>query len=209
MNAASLINQTSGKTDFWTPQPIIEAARRTMGWINLDPASSADANKRVRANSFYTEADDGLSNDWFCKVFLNHPFSRTNNPEWINKLVHEYTTTDYRPAKMSEACCITFASTSEKWFKPLLYYPQCFLTPRTDYLLPDGTKLRGVTKGSVVTYLGPNVDRFAEEFKSLGVVKVLHQPKPAIPSPSGHPQKSPLLPGHPASGSAESALPEL
>lgn len=178
MNPSQLINQTSGKTDFWTPQPIIEAARRTMGAIDLDPASSAEANVRVKAGRFYSQENSGLGNQWFGKVFLNHPFGRKENPIWINKLLTAYV--DKALSNVSEACCITFASTSEKWFKPLLYYPQCFLVPRTDYLLPDGTKMRGVTKGSVVTYLGANIDRFAHEFGSLGVVKL---PYPTASSP--------------------------
>lgn len=181
MTNHQLVNQTSGQTDFWTPQPIIEAARRTMGAIDLDPASSAAANERVRATVFFSEVENGLMRDWGVpsspsRVWLNHPFSRVANPAWINRLVNQYSS-----RAIEQACCITFASTSEKWFKPLLYYPQCFLVPRTDYLLPDGTKMRGVTKGSVVTYLGANIDGFAHEFKSLGVVKL---PYPTASSPS-------------------------
>lgn len=70
------------------------------------------------------------------------------------------------------ACCITFASTSEKWFRPLLAFPQCFIHGRTNYRLPDGTIKKGATKGSVVTYLGPEVQRFAAEFRTLGTVKI-------------------------------------
>lgn len=174
MTNHQLVNQTSGKTDFWTPQPIIEAARKTMGAIDLDPASSAAANERVKAAEYFAEG--ALEKWWHGRIWLNHPFSRKENSQWINRLMLEF-----KEDRTTQACCITFASTSEKWFKPLLYYPQCFLVPRTDYLLPDGTKMRGVTKGSVVTYLGANIDRFAHEFKSLGVVKL---PYPTASSPS-------------------------
>jgi len=53
-----------------------------------------------------------------------------------------------------------------------LYFPQCFLQPRTNYYLPDGSLKKGVTKGSVVTYMGPNLKRFREVFTKHGVVKV-------------------------------------
>lgn len=76
-----------------------------------------------------------------------------------------------RHGAVTEACCITYACTSEAWFRPLLLQLQCFCVPRTNYLLPDGTPKPGVTKGSVVTYFGPNGARFAEAFKGFGVVK--------------------------------------
>jgi hypothetical protein len=167
MNNATLINQTSGKVEFWTPQPIIEAARETMGGIDLDPASCFEANQRVKAGAFCTEEDDGLSVEWFGNVFMNHPFSRDGNAKWINKLVSEY-----EAGNVNQACCITFASTSEQWFRPLLEQPQCFLSPRTNYITPDGKVFRGVTKGSVVTYFGHWVDHFRKAFSKLGVVKV-------------------------------------
>ena len=38
--------------------------------------------------------------------------------------------------------------------------------------LTDTFIKRGVTKGSVVTYFGSNVEKFASEFRKLGVVKI-------------------------------------
>lgn len=192
--AHQLINQTSGEVEYYTPVEIIEAARRVMGVFDLDPASSAQANKIVKAIQFFTEADDGLKWNWHGRVWMNHPFHAgwsacdencqrktcekrgyvyrdiPSNQDWVNKIEAEYAL-----GRIIEACCITFASTSEKWFQPLLKHPQCFLHPRTNYLLPDGSTLKGVSKGSVVTYYGNDVDRFAAEFSSLGVVKVAHQ----------------------------------
>jgi hypothetical protein len=168
MNAAQLINQTSGEVEFYTPQPIIEAARETMRYISLDPASSEAANERIGADAIFTKETSGLAQPfWWGNVWMNHPFGRGENEKWIGKL-----TAEFNNGNVNQACCITFASTSEKWFQPLLQYPMCFLSPRTNYLLPDGTVYRGVTKGSVVTYLGPNVDAFRKAFKQLGTVKL-------------------------------------
>lgn len=167
MNASQLINQSSGEVEFYTPSHITDAARKCMLWIHLDPASSEVANRRINATRIFTKEDDGLSKEWNGNVWMNHPFGRGVNDKWINKLVSEY-----ESDRVTEACCICFASTSEAWFRPLMKRPQCFLVPRTNYLLPDGTVYRGVTKGSVVTYFGPNVDRFAESFKHLGEIKV-------------------------------------
>jgi hypothetical protein len=78
----------------------------------------------------------------------------------------------YEARNVIEACCITYACTSEQWFQPLHRYPQCYLSPRTNYLLPDGTVKKGVTKGSVVTYLGRNIRAFTEQFHQLGALKM-------------------------------------
>jgi hypothetical protein len=164
-NNANLINQTSGNFEYYTPSFIVEAARRVMGSIDLDPASSPVANQTVGATRYYTITDDGLQQPWFGNVWMNHPFSRANNPKWIDKLRVEYEIGEVR-----QACCICFAATSESWFQPLFDYPLCFLSPRTNYLLPDGTLKEDVTKGSVVAYLGINILAFVEEFKPLGSI---------------------------------------
>lgn len=165
MNASQLINQTSGEVEYYTPVEIIDAAKRTMWCITLDPASSPAANAIVGALYYFTQGDDGLSHPWFGNVWMNHPFSRENNPRWINKLVAEY-----KSGRVTQACCITYAATSEAWFQPLYDFPMCLLSPRTNYRLPDGTIKRGVSKGSVVTYLGPYWRTFAIEFRELGRV---------------------------------------
>jgi hypothetical protein len=146
----------------------------------------------VKAGQVFTKDDNGLKRHWFGRVFLNHPFGRaekaceipcTNkgkthvchdydfygNAAWINHLDSEC------GLRVAQACCITFASTSEAWFQPLAKQPQCYLTPRTNYRLPDGTIKKGVSKGSVVTYYGNDVERFARMFSQFGAVKVAYR----------------------------------
>lgn len=197
MTDHQLINQTSGETEYYTPVEIVDAARRVMGGIELDPASSEGANRAVIADRFFTAEINGLAQPWIAKsLWMNHPFHRgwkactvdcqrascakrghhiyhdiPSNTDWINKLC-----SSIGWEKVQQACNITFAATSEKWFQPLLDRPQCFLYPRTNYRKPDGTILKGITKGSVVTYFGPNVAAFAREFRRFGKVKVSYAP---------------------------------
>jgi len=167
MNNAQLINQTSNEVEYFSPAAIVEAARRTMGGIDLDPASCKQANGVVKATEYFTKDDDGLKQKWYGRVWVNWPFGRGRNKQWVDKIM-----TFFTEPGVEQLCCLCYACSSEQWFKPLLFRPQCFLTPRTNYLLPDGSVMRGVTKGSVVTYFGPNVDAFAREFLALGVVKI-------------------------------------
>ena len=66
------------KSDEWyTPAPVIEAARRCLGGIDFDPCSSPDANLVVQASRYLTTADDGAAASWpsGARVWLNPPYS--------------------------------------------------------------------------------------------------------------------------------------
>ncbi len=190
MDSHQYINQDSGIVEYYTPADIIELARRTMGTIDLDPASSPIANQRVKAARYFTIADDGLSQAWHGNVWMNHPYGdaekackvnctkkrckkrghciaadNPGNAGWIDKLVGEH-----RSGRATQACCIVHASTSEAWFQPLYDFPICFSDHRIRFLRPDGTPADSPTKGSAIVYLGPNVDRFVAEIWPLGRV---------------------------------------
>jgi hypothetical protein len=166
-NSAQLINQDSGVVEYYTPKFIVDAARAVMGGIDLDPASCELANTPVQATNIFTKEDDGLMRAWVGRVWMNHPFERGRNHLWINKLVSEYGL-----GSVTQAVCICYASTSEKWFRPLLDFPQCFLHKRVNYLDEHGNEKRGVTKGSVVTFLGCDLGSVKREFSRHGTIKV-------------------------------------
>jgi hypothetical protein len=168
MRPHQLINQTSGRTEWVTPDYILDAARHALAsGFDLDPASTPAANRRVRAARIYTIGEDGLSQPWRGRVWLNWPFSRKGNRLWVSKLVGEF-----ESGRVTAACCISFASTSETWFKALLSRPQCYIWGRVNYLLPSGDAMHGCTRGSVVTYFGHDVARFAHSFRHIGEIKV-------------------------------------
>jgi hypothetical protein len=192
------VNQTSGNFEYYTPTELIERVRRVLGTIDLDPATSLIANKVIQANAIFTTEDNGLSKLWHGKVFMNHPFHKgeaacpgpdktgkarcvkkacvkrgyhltesiPSNLKWITHLVNEY-----KSGRVHEAICITFSSMSETWMEPLLEYPQCFPRGRINYMLPDGTRTSGITKGSLLTYMGPNPELFKTVFSEIGKVK--------------------------------------
>ncbi|PSW53048.1 hypothetical protein [Photobacterium leiognathi] len=196
MNNANLINQTSGDVEWYTPDLWVNAAREVMGSIELDPASSFTANLTVLADRYFDQQTDGLAQPWIANtLWMNHPFHRgeapcpsdrskckkkscvsrgyhidkaiPSNMDWVNKLISEY-----QAGNVREAICISFASTSEGWFRKLLKYPQCFPDGRVQYHKPDGSLVNNVTKGSCITYLGPNYLTFADVFKRFGTVKI-------------------------------------
>lgn len=167
MTNHQLINADSGNYEYYTPPEILNRVRWVLGKIDLDPASSAVANNYVGASRIFTQEQGGLQQEWLGRVWMNHPFGRKTNKPWVDKLIQEYAA-----GRTTEALCITFASTSERWFAPLLGFPQCFLHGRLNYLLPDGSVKRGATKGSVITYLGEDLEKFYQGFKAMGTVKI-------------------------------------
>lgn len=68
-----LITQ-SNSNEWYTPSDYVEAARRVLRVIDLDPASCKEANRRVKANKFYTKETDGLQQEWSGRVWLNPPY---------------------------------------------------------------------------------------------------------------------------------------
>lgn len=186
--------QVSDNVEYGTPPEILNCVHEMLGFISLDPATSHHWNQWVKALNIYTANDNGLNKHWFGNVWLNHPFRKTEracgnnctkltckkrgyhitqdilgNEYWIAKLISEY-----ELGHLASALNICYAATSEKWYKPLLKYPTCFInsTGRTNYIGLDGKVVTGVQKGSSVTYLGKRVDDFADIFSSVGDVMI-------------------------------------
>ncbi len=64
---------SAASSDWYTPAPLVDAARELMGGIDLDPASDEEANRIVRADRYYGVVDNGLKQPWSGRVFLNPP----------------------------------------------------------------------------------------------------------------------------------------
>lgn len=89
-----------------------------------------------------------------------------SNLDWITNLDKEF-----KAGNVKSAISVCFSSMSEAWMEPLLEQLQCFPRGRVNYRKPDGTIAKGVTKGTLITYYGPNPDKFREVFEPLGRVK--------------------------------------
>jgi hypothetical protein len=59
--------------EWYTPKRYIDAARKVLRSIDLDPATSKLAQTVVKAKTFYTAEDDGLSKQWHGRVWLYPP----------------------------------------------------------------------------------------------------------------------------------------
>lgn len=160
--------QASANNEWYTPAEYIEAARAVMGGIDLDPASNPIANETVRAAEYFTIEDDGLSRDWYGRVFLNPPYGRdggeSNQEIWSTRLIG-----DYEQGEVTEAILLVNAVTDRAWFQGLWNYPICFTNHRIRFYDPNGELGQPVT-GNALVYFGRHCQRFAEVFKQFGPV---------------------------------------
>jgi hypothetical protein len=71
----SEIHTLSSKTaEHYTPAHIVELVRKAMGGgIDCDPCSCAEAQQTVKAETWYSKEDDGLTKPWHGRVFINPP----------------------------------------------------------------------------------------------------------------------------------------
>ena len=63
----------TGTPEHYTPSEVVEAARTTLGAIDLDPASCEAASRVVRASSYYTKQQNGFTQPWRGRLFMNPP----------------------------------------------------------------------------------------------------------------------------------------
>ncbi len=147
----------------YTPAVIVDAVRKVMEQIDLDPASSAQANETVGATSYYTKETDGLKRRWCGKVFINPPFD--DWPAWLAKLENEIAT-----GRVKEAVVIGPANVCA--FRSLLLQGGLLLVPteRPKFFDPTADRLIAPPFGSLICYIGEEKDRFVEVFGEQGLI---------------------------------------
>jgi hypothetical protein len=72
-----------------TPCEIVAAARRVMGGIELDPASSASANDRVKADRYLDKHSNSLAISWEAASALINPPGSTWTPKNMDRTIQE------------------------------------------------------------------------------------------------------------------------
>ena len=165
-----LVHLQQESVEWYTPKKYVEAARKVMGEIELDPASSSQANRIVQAKLFYDQTHDGFTKTWKARtVWLNPPYCKSGNTSnqamWTAKLLREY-----KAGNVNEAIVLVTSATDTTWFHRLYQFPMCFVKGRIQFTTPTG-KQGGATKGSIFVYLGKQQERFRQVFARFGVVK--------------------------------------
>jgi phage N-6-adenine-methyltransferase len=157
-------------TDEWyTPiHPCIDAVKEVLGSIDLDPATIAFAQARIRAARFFTKEDDGLVQQWSGRVFLNAPFSKIK--KFVDKLVSEV-----QHKHVTAAIMVTHAFTDTAWWHQAAHAATaiCFTSGRVQFEQDNGPdKKSGPQLGQSFFYFGKDVTKFRTVFERIGIVLV-------------------------------------
>jgi phage N-6-adenine-methyltransferase len=175
---AAHVAHNSGNNEWYTPPAYVEAARAVLGGFDLDPASSPAANQIVQAAQYFTRDDDGLTQPWHGRVWMNPPYAPPLLGQFVNRLVEHIKTGD-----VAEAIVLVNNATETDWFLELAEVASliCFPSSRVKFWQP-GTDERGAPlQGQAILYLGSeHASKFWDAFREIGLVVVLAVRVPSI-----------------------------
>jgi ParB family chromosome partitioning protein len=160
------VAHNSGENEWYTPSPYLEAARATMGAIDLDPSSCDIANERVKASRFYSKEQDGLKQTWAGRVWMNPPYEKGLIDRFAEKLA-----ASVQDGTVAQACVLVNNATETQWFRRMVSVASgvCFPTGRVRFISPQGEK-GAPLQGQAVIYIGADFGSFATHFKQFGFV---------------------------------------
>ncbi|WP_262965158.1 DNA N-6-adenine-methyltransferase [Methylobacter psychrophilus] len=155
------VSNNSGENEWYTPERFIEAARLTMGQIDLDPASSDTAQKVVQATTYYTKNDNGLDYDWAGNIWLNPPYSSPDTYLFVDKLLE---------SNAHQWIVLTNNSSDTLWFHRLLKMCDsvCFTKGRIAF--ENGDAVMATRQGQTFFYKGCEKAKFENEFRKYGEI---------------------------------------
>jgi len=185
---------SQGRSNEWyTPARYVDAARKVMGGIDLDPASCDIANKVVKATKYYTQEENGLMQPWYGRVWLNPPYGLLDAPDYgkrfhgggatpeeksLQTMFIGRTLQEYKVGNVEQVMLLVTANTTVRWFQSLWDYPMCTPFPKIGFIIPGSSQRQRQVFGNVFVYFGPNESAFLEHFSEFGrITKAIDTPK--------------------------------
>lgn len=161
------VKNNSGNNEWYTPVPFIDAAKGTMGGIDLDPASSEIANRIVGARAFFTKESDGLSQKWHGRVWVNPPYVQPLVRQFCEAVVGKF-----KSGEIDQAIVLVNNGTETAWGQLLLSMANsvCFPAKRIKFLDCRGKPKNSPIQGQMIVYFGLFAGQFHENFSRFGVV---------------------------------------
>ena len=153
-------------TEWYTPPEYVDKARRVLGEIDLDPASNALAQKWIQAGNYFTQEDNGLIQPWQGRVWCNPPYGRQVR-KWLEKALASY------EAKEMKSAIMLLNRSEADWYKESLQKIDaiCEVKKRIAFLNASGQKQPSPRYHNDFLYIGRNVEKFKQEFESLGELR--------------------------------------
>ncbi len=146
--------KSNNSTDEWyTPKEIIDA----LGKFDLDPCAPVSPLWNT-ATVMYNKDDDGLSKEWFGRVWLNPPYSRPLIKKFVSRM-----------AEHGNGIAHLFNRCDSEMFHDIIFEKATgmkFLRKRICFYRPDGTRGGTPGCGSILIAFG---DYNAEVLKNCSI----------------------------------------
>jgi phage N-6-adenine-methyltransferase len=157
----------TGENEWFTPREWIDLARHVLDAIDVDPASNPLAQQTVKAATFYSKDDDGLSKDWHGRVWLNPPYAQPYIAQFADKMLAELAA-----GHVTQSIMLTHNYTDTSWFQKLAARADaiCFTRGRIRFESPAGD-LAAPTQGQAFFYFGDDPERFSKVFAEAGFIR--------------------------------------
>lgn len=124
-----------GATDeWWTPPKVFEALGLT---FDLDPCAPARGADWIPARTRFTREDDGLSREWFGRVWLNPPYGKEAGA-WVRRL-----------SDHGHGIALVFSRTDVRWWHDAVPSATavCFIRGRLTFVAGAGQSAPGNSGG--------------------------------------------------------------
>jgi len=160
------VSQNTGESEWYTPQLYIDAARLVMGSIDVDPATTKEVNKRIKAKKFYTKEKSGLEKRWTGTVWMNPPYAQPIIREFCETFLSKY-----KNAEITQGCVLTNNATETAIGQAMLNACSavCFPNGRISYWDGSGQPKNTPLQGQMILYFGKWNAKFYEVFSEFGV----------------------------------------
>lgn len=158
--------------EWFTPYWILELVRVLFdGEIDLDPASTEEANIAVKAKNFYTKEQDGLQQSWHGKIFCNPPYGRRDMLIGYVGLFVQKALFEYKQKNFTEAILLLPVNATVNYFFQVVgIHPVCILYKKVFFRRSKRKPIGKNMLGTMLVYLGAYPERFIEVFQSYGLI---------------------------------------
>lgn len=164
----------SRNDDWYTPREWITFASTVLGGIGLDPFSSEEANKVVRAKRFFTIQDNALKQKWKSKtVWMNPPYTRGIVDAAVSKFLQEFGDQNFEAGMV-----LVNNMTDTRWYGSMYEHAHavCNLIGRIGFENAAGQRMSGNTRGQslfLFAHNTPSTTHIKGRFTSL--LRAKHQ----------------------------------
>lgn len=159
-----MVNIRSSIQDYFTPTPIIEAARATMGGIDLDAASHWLANKVHQIPAYFDRNRSAFEYPWKGRVWLNPPYG--DNEPWFREIVRYV-----EAGEVTQMCMLSpvWAFTTKQASEMMAHVTAMLLFVPTPKFWGNANPDKvGSNQPHAIVYIGDEVDAFHEHFARFG-----------------------------------------